>query len=245
MNRGDERRGTQRAPAIGRSARVLELLAHDGPVPWSRVGPAIGLAKSSTSDLLTSLAASRWVRRAESGFMLGGLLPELCAGFVGTDIDLVQFGLEWAADPVLHEHTVSVQVIQGVEIFCLEVRIGRHVLPLTPRPGSRVQGWHGDRGEPALAVLSEPVLRSTLNCFAGFQGLTSSTRESILEWAAAERSEIGGPQIQRAVNGNDELSLPCPGDRAVLLTAHLPPDAPPANLPDLHQALSTLSTLAG
>ncbi len=239
MSPGGEPAG--RAPAIGRSARVLELLAHDGPVTGSRIGAGIGLAKSSTSDLLSSLVASRWVRRTDTRFALGRLPVELCDGFVGPELDLVRFGLEWAADPMLHQQTVSVQVVQGTELLCVDVRVGRQVIAATPRPGDRHQGWHGDHGDPAFAVLAESTLRSTLDRFAGFQGLTLETRRTILDWAAAERAQGGPTLARRGGRGNDELSVPCADDRAAVLTAHLPPGIDRPALAELGRALTGLA----
>ncbi|MFC7620906.1 helix-turn-helix domain-containing protein [Microlunatus sp. GCM10028923] len=239
MKPGAEREAG-RAPAIRRSARVLDLLAHDGPAPGARIGAGLGLAKSSTSDLLGSLEAGRWVRRAEARFVLGGLLTELGDGLVGNAIDLIRFGPAWAADPVLHQQTVAVQVVQGTEVLCVDVRVGRQLIMVTPRPGDRTRGWSGDQGTPALAALPEPELRETLDRFGDFLGLPVQERQAVLDWSASRRVTVPW-RFGTAAAGNDELCVACPGGRAAVLAVPLPDGTSKAARTRIGTALAELA----
>lgn len=160
--------GPGRAPAVRRAVAVLNFLAQQGASTATDIAHELDLAKSSTSDLLNTMLADGLLRKRRDVFDIGPLVTSLAAGFVG-DADLIdRFVLLWPRQPLLAEHTVSVQAIVGTQNLCVDVRLGRYLLPYTPRPGSRTDLWSGGVGEPVLRSLSAPEVRRTMEAFAGF-----------------------------------------------------------------------------
>lgn len=241
---------TQRAPAVRRAIQALDLLAHRGNASWSDIARGLRLPRSSTSDLVQTMLDERLIRREISGLLLlGGALTEIAAGFVDNSTVLERFSLEWDKGHSLNEHTLSVQSLIGDQNMCVDVRIGRHVLPVTPRAGSRLPVWNGTSGEPILTRLPPSAIEASLHRFGAFCGVNDATRGAILDWV--RKNTTGQSRDLRhmvASTGNAELSQVIPGEttdqESVALTLHLPPDTA-RNVPELKAALSALAARIG
>ena len=216
-----------RAPAVRRAVAVLEFLAHQGSASAAAVGDDLGLAKSSMSDLTNTMLADGLIQKRDNLLAIGPLFADLTSGFVA-DTDLLdRFAIRWQRQRLLSEHTVSVQAIVGSQSLCVEVRLGMHLLPYTPRAGARTDAWNGAVGEPVLRSLTAADLRRTLSTFAAFSPpVTQETDRKRQAWL--DRNARGSQRTSLiAGTGNLELSvaLSTP-DSAVppaALTLHLPP----------------------
>ncbi|MBK0418355.1 helix-turn-helix domain-containing protein [Leucobacter sp. CSA1] len=218
---------SSRAPAVRRAVAALDFLAHIGRASAADVSRDLGLAKSSTADLLATMQAVDLVRKRGDEYELGALASELTAGFVGDPAILDGFAKHWARQPIVNEHTVTIETLLGATALCLDLRIGRYVLPSTPRIGRRIPLWDGAAGSPLLLCMPTEALARTLERFEGFDGSPERTA-AILEWRARE-----APRPRAATRlssrGNIEISLALPvafaGSPPVTVTAHLPPES--------------------
>lgn len=218
---------SSRAPAVRRAVAALDFLAHIGQASAAEISRDLGLAKSSTADLLATMQAVDFVRRRGDEYELGVLASELTEGFVGDPAILDGFAKHWAKQPIVNEHTVTIETILGATSLCLDLRIGRYVLPSTPRIGRRIPLWDGTNGSPLLRCVPTETLARTLERFEGFEGSPERT-EAILDWKAREAPRPGAA-TRLSSRGNIEISLALPatfGDSPpVTVTAHLPPES--------------------
>lgn len=138
---GDEApAGARRVRSAERVGAVLDLLARAGrPVRHGEVASALGLPKSSATNLLGTLIALDLVRRDEQGYALGVRLIEL--GAAAAD------GLELrhAALPVLRElcdvgiGTSNLGVLRGHEVLYIEkLNNPEHLIQIATRIGGAV-----------------------------------------------------------------------------------------------------------
>ena len=244
--------GPDRAPAVRRAVSVLDLITQVGEVTSTDVSRDLMIARSSTSDLITAMLDDGLIRRRDDRLTLGSVWERCAAGFVGGRPVLEHFVSEWDRAKLLNAHTVSVQALLGDQTICLDVRMGRHVLAVTPRPGSRFPVWNGVSGEPILSRLSPQLIENSLAAFSNFCGASRETVQEIIAFARAHTSinDAIAP-VDKASTGNYEMTVAVPGavDETVptALTLHLAPDFRVATdvveLSDaLHEFASKLST---
>ena len=215
-----------RAPAVRRAVTVLRFLADQGGASATAIADEFGLAKSSISDLVNTMLDEGLLQKREHQLALGSLFTELTAGLVGDTDMLDRFAIQWQRQRLLAEHTVSVQTIIGTQSLCAEVRLGMHLLPYTPRPGSRTEAWNGSTGEPALRCLAADDVRRTLASFAAFSPTPDAeTQRARRAWI--DRHARGSQRTPMVANtGNLELSVALTQQETVppaVLTLHLPP----------------------
>jgi DNA-binding IclR family transcriptional regulator len=217
-----------RAPALRRAVAVLDLIAGRNDVTFSDVSRELMLARSSTSDLIGTMLNDRLIQRHDDGLAFGPLWLRCAAGLVSAGPVLERFVQEWDATPLLNTHTLSVQSLMGDQTMCIDVRMGRQVLSVTPRAGSRYPVWNGEAGEPILMRLSVPSIENSLSTFGGFCGVNEAVSRDILTWAAQHSTATASTApINRASTGNYEMSVMIAGDSSetmpTALTLHLPP----------------------
>ncbi len=216
--------GAGRAPAVKRAVTVLNFLAQQGASTAAAISHELGLAKSSTSDLLNTMLADGLLRKRRDVFSIGPLVTSLAAGFVGDAELLDRFALLWPRQPVLAEHTVTVQAIVGTHNLCVDVRLGRYLLPYTPRPGGRTDLWSGGTGEPVLRSLTAPEVRRALDAFAGFAPAPAA--EAAQVWIDKyARGQQRLPLMSKTGNLELNVALPAVGTGAppTVLSLQLPP----------------------
>lgn len=210
-----------RAPAVRRAIAVLDALAFERRARASDIVRSVGLPKSSASDLIGTLTAERMIARSGDDLVLGTAFVEMAAGFVGGIATLRRFGIGWERSAELRGHTVTVQSLIGLHSVCVGVRLGPHVLPYTPRAGSRLPLCSGERLEPvARAVGADDLLRS-VDRFPERDG----GREDIARLLAGAQgdplspspSSTGNLEIGALVSSGDDRGGP------VVATLHLPP----------------------
>lgn len=226
-----------RAPGVRRALRLLDALAFERRARPADLARAVGLAKSSASDLISTLLEERMLAREGDDLVLGGFFADMAAGFVGDVTTTRDFVLAWERSPVLREHTVTLQTLIGSHNVCVAVCLGTHVLPYTPRAGSRLPLWTGGGPEPVLRVVPRGDLRRSLERFPD----SSSDGEALQAWAQ-ERSPVCPTQerpdagdVRRAnkavlsSTGNLEFNTQVSTGRErvgpVVVTVHVMPDS--------------------
>ncbi|WP_162893148.1 helix-turn-helix domain-containing protein [Microbacterium halotolerans] len=226
--------GGGRAPAVRRALGVLDALAFERRARPADLARAAGLAKSSASDLIGTLLDERMLARSGDDLILGSAFTEIASGFVDDIATVRRFGIGWERSSVLHEHTVTLQSLIGAHNVCIAVRLGAHVLPYTPRAGSRLPLWDGGSAEPVLLAVPREDLRRTLDEFPE----SSPDEDALREWASSERGtrapddcghDMGRRAPARSSTGNLELNAyVSPGRErggAVVATVHIAPSA--------------------
>ena len=98
----DGRLARDPAPAVGRSIRLLGLLADAGrALTLTELASGLGLAKSSTANLCLSLEAERMIERVPSGYRLGIRTAELGGAFAAQFNQVREFYAVCDSSPVL------------------------------------------------------------------------------------------------------------------------------------------------
>lgn len=215
-----------RAPAVRRAAAALDVIAHAGGSAQAvDIGRDLGLAKSSTSDLINTMLTERLLGRRDGALIIGDRIAEVAAGFVGHPGLLKRFIDGWQREPQLREHTASVQVLIGTHSLCVEVRISPHVLPYTPRAGSRLPLWDGTTVEPVATQLPRADVDRALQMYGDTD---ADDAAAITDWLDHHPSDVADLEPHRSATGNDELIVPVAPRRdpgpPVVITVHLPPD---------------------
>ncbi len=226
MSGREARMSTTMVPAIHRAAAVLEFLAFNEVATPSTLSGELGIAKSSLSDILSTMLADGLIQKRDDGFVIGPLFGQLTRGFVGDTNLMDRFAVTWQRQRLLSAHTVSVQTIIGAHSICAEVRHGAHLLPFTPRTGLRNDLWHGPEGEPALRCLTAAQLQANSNAFAAFSPpIDAALAEARRLWI--ERHARGAQRIPFvARTGNLEFNVALSRSETMppaVLTLHLPP----------------------
>ncbi|NIH58092.1 DNA-binding IclR family transcriptional regulator [Brooklawnia cerclae] len=109
------------------------------PGGWSltQIASALGLAKSSTLTIMTSLEAAGLVARADNYYELdvGVLTP--AGGFL-KGVDIVSlFKRRIATSPLLKNEIAHLAVLGGRDVIYISRHIGRSPLPVTAQVGDR------------------------------------------------------------------------------------------------------------
>jgi DNA-binding IclR family transcriptional regulator len=168
--------GGPRSPAVHRGARVLDAISAGAASTPAALSAVLGLPKSSTADLLGTLE--------DAGFVTRGADGSLHAGARWSDLsdpDAVAHRVFRAcATRDLDGHTISLVQLFGNQILFVDVRLGRHPLPLTPRPGQRA---NADACAGAVAILSSLSAAEAANAV----------------WTAASHLGLSDDEVQRAL----------------------------------------------
>jgi DNA-binding IclR family transcriptional regulator len=168
--------GGPRSPAVHRGARVLDAISSGAASTPAALSAVLGLPKSSIADLLGTLE--------DTGFVARGADGSLHAGARWSDLsdpDAVAHRVFRAcATRDLDGHTISLVQLFGNQILFVDVRLGRHPLPLTPRPGQRA---NADACAGAMAILSSLSAADAANAV----------------WTAASHLGLSDDEVQRAL----------------------------------------------
>ena len=123
-----------RSPAVHRGARILDAISSGAATTPAALSGALGLPKSSIADLLGTLEDVGFVARGADGSLhAGASLVRPVRPRRGGAPPLSRL----REQPDLDGHTVSLVQLFGNQVVFVDVRPGRHPLPLTPRPGQR------------------------------------------------------------------------------------------------------------
>jgi len=144
------------APAVSRAIRILGLLAEarSHPLGISEIARALGIAKSSTSNLLAALEEGRLVERTESGYLLGRRNVELGGAYLAAFDQVRQFYRICSESPVLVHELVQLAVLDRTDVLYLARHEGRAPLRLSANIGDRYPASITAVGKALLARLS-------------------------------------------------------------------------------------------
>jgi len=143
-------------PAIGRAVQVLDALSGGrAPMTVSDLARACGLAKSSVSDLVWSLAASAMVREVDRGWVLGYRVLELGQSALSSTDLISEFQRLTPRLPALGDETVLIGVLDGMDVLYLARHNGNQPVRLGADIGRRLPAGVTALGKAMLAALPE------------------------------------------------------------------------------------------
>lgn len=143
------------APAVTRAAAIMTVLAESGPAGLTEIARTLGLAKSSTLNLMIALEQSELVRRGADGYSLGRRTVELGGAYV-RGFDLVrEFYRVCASDPSLQNELCQIAALHGDSVLYLARHEGRAPLRLSASIGDRFPASITAVGNILLAQLSD------------------------------------------------------------------------------------------
>lgn len=144
------------SPSVSRAVAILNLLA-ERPGGWSltQIAQALGLAKSSTLTIMTSLDSARMVSRTDNGYELDvGVLTPASGFLAGVDVT-ARFKTAIAASTMLRAEVAHVAVLAGTEVIYIARHTGRPPLPVTAAVADRFPASITAAGTVLLAELSD------------------------------------------------------------------------------------------
>jgi DNA-binding IclR family transcriptional regulator len=206
--------GGPRSPAVHRGARVLDAVSSGAANTPATLSGLLGLPKSSIADLISTMDDAGLISRdADGGVHTGPRWSEL------SDPDAIAHRVFRAcATTDLDGHTVSLARLFGNQVVFVDVRLGRHPLPLTPRPGQRAQATDCAAAAAILSSMSPAEALDAIGSAAAHLGLTPLDVEHALALRLARRRKVyesHSPRMGR------QLSCPV-SDTRYALTLHAP-----------------------
>jgi DNA-binding IclR family transcriptional regulator len=147
----------ERAPAVMRAVRVLDILgeAQGAPLSLTEVARALGAAKSSTLNVCLALEEGGLVRRTEAGYVLGRKVVELGGAYLRAFDPVLEFYRACAASEVLQHERCQLAVLEGTNVLYLATHVGRAPFRLSAGIGSRYPASITAVGNALLAELPE------------------------------------------------------------------------------------------
>lgn len=167
------------APAAFRAVQVLETLSQQSaPLTLTETAVSVGLPKSSTLNLLTTLEAAGMVRRSQRGWVIGYKALEIGQAAQANNM-FAQFRSTVLRLPTLSTEVVLLAVLDGAEIVYLARHDGQQAVRASDRlasdVGRRKPAVVTSLGKAMLASLPEPQLDELL---AGLGELPRPTRRA-------------------------------------------------------------------
>jgi DNA-binding IclR family transcriptional regulator len=204
-----------RTPAVPRGARIVDAISSGNADTPAALSGALGLAKSSLADLVGALEEANLISRGADGRLHTG--PRWAA-LSDPDAAVDRLFHACARTPDLDGQTLSVVRLFGDHVICLDVRPGRHPLPLTPRPGQRTKATDAAGAVAILSELPSATAADMVHAVAAHLGLSEAQVEHTL---ALRRKQRSGLYESRSTHIGRQFACAVPGTR-LALTLHLP-----------------------
>jgi DNA-binding IclR family transcriptional regulator len=155
--------GDTPAPAAFRAVQVLEFLgSRTEPATLTDIASALGLAKSSASNLVTTLDAARMVRKSGVGWVLGYKVLELGQSMLASTTLVTEFQRIANVLPALQNDTALLAALDDMEVIYLARHDGRQPIRLASDIGRRMPASVTALGKAMLAGLSNSDLDARL-----------------------------------------------------------------------------------
>ncbi|GAA1489174.1 IclR family transcriptional regulator [Brachybacterium sacelli] len=219
------------SPAITRGLRILEVLesAAGNPQTLSDIARAVGIAKSSASNLCAALEKERMIQRVESGYRLGMRTAELGGAFALQFNQVREFFTLVEADPELSEHVVQIATRLEADAVYLARHEGRRYRLGTPL-GSRLPLVYCAVGTAMLLKEPDEQIAPLLRKDALRPPTAQSSRDAAEISARIRRAREAGYAVDRgeSFEGVHGVAAPLepwrPGDPPMAIGVALPAD---------------------
>lgn len=192
------------SPAAYRAGLALELLARRSePVPLSTLAVELGVAKSSTLNVLVSLEGAGMVRRTAAGWVLGYKVVELGRAALASTGVVDEFHRAVAASRELQGETVVLAVLDATDVVYVARHDGHQPARFVNEIGTRNPATVTALGRAMLAELDDDELERRL---AALDRLPVRTPRS-LRTVAQLRADLAAVQ-ERGYSVDDEQGVP-------------------------------------
>lgn len=174
------------APAVTRSAALLEELARPGvgPLGLSDLARRLDLPKSSIANLCSALEEAGLIRRVEGRFSLGHKLVELASAYL-SKVDLLREFHERARSlPIASQETLLFAVLDDLDVLYLARHDGTQPIRLASDVGRKMPATCTALGKAMLASLPSEMIDERLRLLGPLPRLTAKTNvsgEALLE----------------------------------------------------------------
>lgn len=218
------------APAVGRSIRLLGLLAEAGrALTLTELAAGLGLAKSSTANLCLSLEAGRMIERVPLGYRLGIRTAELGGAFAAQFNQVREFYAVCESSPVLRAELVQVAVLDDADALYLARYEGSRSVRLGTPLGSRLPAALSATGRALLMTRGDDDVRAVLSRGAPVPRLTEHSTvdvEAVLAKLAFAREKGWAVDEEESFRGIVGVAVPlegwAPGDPQLALGVGIP-----------------------
>lgn len=168
------------APAAYRAVRLLELMGHRRrALTITEIGLDLGLAKSTVSNLLTSLAAAGMVRHSPRGWLLGYKVLELSRSMLVSSDVVTEFRRTAVTLQALRGETTVLAVLEGLDVLYVARNDGHQPVRFVNEIGSRMPAVVTSLGKSMLASLDELELERRLSRLPELPRLTERSHRSM------------------------------------------------------------------
>lgn len=178
------------SPAVVRAVQVMDAMAAaTEPLTLAELTRLTGAPKSSLHGLCDTLVQLRLIKRLPSGAMIVG--PHVMGwanAFLSQTQITEEFRALWDATDAFHDATVTLSMLDGIDVVYLACQNGDRPLGVTFRIGMRLPAPYTATGKAMMSTLSPAEVR---HLFAG--GMPAPlTRASVAspEALAAELEQV-------------------------------------------------------
>jgi DNA-binding IclR family transcriptional regulator len=219
------------APAVTRSLRILTLLAEaeGAPMTLSDIARALGIAKSSTANLVAVLEDGQMLQRVPRGYRLGRRTAELGGAFAMQFNQIREFFGVCDASPVLRTEVVQIVMLDGTDSVYLSRHEGRRRYQLGTPLGSRLPAALSASGNALLMRLDDDEITDLIGPTAPFPKLTEQSivdLDGLLANVRAARKRGYAIDANMSVSGVTGVAVPldswAPSDPPFAMGAALP-----------------------
>jgi DNA-binding IclR family transcriptional regulator len=233
------------APAVGRSIRLLGLLAEAGrALTLTELAAGLGLAKSSTANLCLSLEAGCMIERVPLGYRLGIRTAELGGAFAAQFNQVREFYSVCETSPALASELVQVAVLDDTDALYLARYEGSRSVRLGTPLGSRLPAALSATGRALLMTRSDDDVRALLTR-GPLPRLTEHSTvdvDAVIAKLAAARERGWSVDEEESFRGIVGVAVPlegwAPGDPQLALGVGIPvADATPERVARVGAAL--------
>jgi DNA-binding IclR family transcriptional regulator len=173
---------TSPVPAVLRAVRILDLMArHNGAVTSSEIARETGMAKSSVSNLLTTLQTAGMARQVSRGWVLGFRVLELGQSVLSSTDLVSEFRRLAIMLPTLREETALIAVLDGLDVLYLARHNGNQPVRLATDIGHRLPAVVTSLGKAMLASLPENEMNARLDRVTEMPRLTNHSYRTMAE----------------------------------------------------------------
>ncbi|MDN4641491.1 IclR family transcriptional regulator [Agreia sp. PsM10] len=178
----DARESSTPVPAVMRAVRILDVMAQNkGPVTLSEIARATGMAKSSISNLMTTLQAAGMARQLSRGWVLGYKVLELGQSVLSSTDLVSEFRRLANMLPTLREETALIAVLDGLDVLYLSRHNGNQPVRLATDVGHRLPAVVTGLGKAMLASLPEDEMNARLETVTEMPRLTNHSFRTVDE----------------------------------------------------------------
>lgn len=163
-----------------RAAAILSLLADSGvALSLTDISRALGLAKSSTSNLCGALEEAGLIQRRDAAFVLGRRVVELGGAYLRSFDIVREFYRQCADSPILSRELCQLALLDGTHVLYVARHEGRAPLRLSATIGDRFPASITAVGNILLAQLDPAVVADRFRDPASLPRWTENSVSSV------------------------------------------------------------------